>query len=289
MEEREELFLQKIKNILTKPYFSTFSNMGVDESDTQNKVLSLVYGEPIKTGVNPYVPSNMNIYDKSGRLLYNENINTKYWEERVYNSDGERVFYENSKGFWLKREYDENGEVVYYEDSSGNVIDKRPNTINESYDSSFIDRVIGLLDKPYFKTLDTIGIDDKELIEDIFNTMYNDKVDLEYANNYRSIDSSRGKLLYIEYHDLSTIYWTRWEYDSDGNKTYVEDSEGIWDKYKYDVNGNMIYHENSDGEWTKREFDNEGRETYIEFSDGGWIKKYYDDEGNMAYYEDSEG
>ena len=37
------------------------------------------------------------------------------------------------------------------------------------------------------------------------------------------------------------------EYDSNGNETYVETSDGYWYKKEYDANGNRTYYENSDG------------------------------------------
>ena len=36
-------------------------------------------------------------------------------------------------------------------------------------------------------------------------------------------------------------------YDSNGNETYYEDSNGNWAKREYDSNGNVTYHENSKG------------------------------------------
>ena len=37
------------------------------------------------------------------------------------------------------------------------------------------------------------------------------------------------------------------EYDSNGNETYREHSNGYWCKYEYDANGNRTYYEDSDG------------------------------------------
>lgn len=39
-----------------------------------------------------------------------------------------------------------------------------------------------------------------------------------------------------------------YEYDSNGNLTYIESSDGDWAKYEYDDNGNEIYCEDSYGE-----------------------------------------
>ena len=44
---------------------------------------------------------------------------------KLYNADGEEIYYETSRGYWAKYEYDDDGEEVYYESSNGVVLDKR--------------------------------------------------------------------------------------------------------------------------------------------------------------------
>jgi hypothetical protein len=56
-----------------------------------------------------------------------------------------------------------------------------------------------------------------------------------------------------------------------------------------DKNGNRIYVEASNGYWLKRECDSNGNITYMEASNGDWVKKEYDSNGNRIYVEDSEG
>lgn len=45
---------------------------------------------------------------------------------RLYDSNGNQIYREDSNGFWSKREYDSNGNQIYYEDSNGDIKDKRP-------------------------------------------------------------------------------------------------------------------------------------------------------------------
>lgn len=78
-------------------------------------------------------------------------------------------------------------------------------------------------------------------------------------------------------------------YDSNGNRTYYEESDGFWSKREYDANGNETYLENSDGYWCKREYDTRNNKTYYEESDGFWRRWEYDDKGKETYYEDSDG
>jgi len=55
----------------------------------------------------------------------------------------------------------------------------------------------------------------------------------------------------------------------------------------YDTNGNETYFESSDGYWHKREYDTNGKLTYSESSTGYWYKRDYDTNGNEIYYENS--
>ena len=57
-------------------------------------------------------------------------------------------------------------------------------------------------------------------------------------------------------------------YDSNGNETYHEDSDGYWSKWERDSNGNTIYYEDSNGYWYKREYDSNGKVIYFEDSTG---------------------
>jgi len=77
--------------------------------------------------------------------------------------------------------------------------------------------------------------------------------------------------------------------DKNGNKIYLEDSDGFWVKSEYDSNGNEIYYENSDEYWNKSEYDSNGNVIYSESSDGLWCKWEYDSNGNVIYSENSDG
>jgi glucan-binding YG repeat protein len=45
---------------------------------------------------------------------------------RLYDSNGNKIYFEHSDGFWAKREFDSNGNQIYYENSDGEIIDNRP-------------------------------------------------------------------------------------------------------------------------------------------------------------------
>ena len=60
------------------------------------------------------------IKDSQGNRVYWENSDG-YWVKREYDGHGNRVYLENSEGYWSKREYDDQGNMVYLEDSDGMV------------------------------------------------------------------------------------------------------------------------------------------------------------------------
>ena len=74
--------------------------------------------------------------------------------------------------------------------------------------------------------------------------------------------------------------------DADGKMTYFESGGGSWHKYEYDSYGNETYFENSQG-WLKREYNSDGKETYFEDSHGN--KREYNSNGKETYREDSHG
>ena len=76
-------------------------------------------------------------------------------------------------------------------------------------------------------------------------------------------------------------------YNNNGNRIYIEWSDGTWCKREYDSNGNEIYYENSNGFWYKREYDSNGNRIYYESSNGYWSKYEYDANGNEIYFENS--
>ena len=65
-----------------------------------------------------YFSDCFRVYDSNGNLVYYEESNG-YWVKREYDSNGNLVYFEDSDGYWLKREYDSNNNEVYYEKSNG--------------------------------------------------------------------------------------------------------------------------------------------------------------------------
>jgi YD repeat-containing protein len=110
--------------------------------------------------------------------------------------------------------------------------------INESVD--YYDKIVNILEPPYFKNLRSIGIDE-DYWETIFSKFYNQSVDVYSDSLY---DENGNEI----YHETSEGFWYKWEYDDNGNEIYLENSKGFWCKYEYNSSGNVDYYENSFGE-----------------------------------------
>jgi hypothetical protein len=229
--------------------------MGI--SDEQwDTIFSKIYNQRVFH--NHYGPNHYKIYDQYGMDIYSEVIGGRWvskeydddgnqiyyensdgeWEKTEYNENGYIIYVENSKGFWVKWEYDDNGNEIYFENSNGEIIDRRNNgNLNESVD--YYDKIVNILEKPYFKNLETMGID---------------------RNQYETILSKLfGQPVYID---------NRGVFDSNENEIYYENSNGRWVKREYDENGNQIFSENSNGYWIRYEYNKNGVITVTEDSDG---------------------
>jgi len=65
------------------------------------------------------------VKDSDGNRIYFED-STGWWSKWEW-VDGKVIRYEDSKGYWVKREYAE-GKIIRWEDSNGIIMDYRPKT-----------------------------------------------------------------------------------------------------------------------------------------------------------------
>ena len=61
-----------------------------------------------------------NEYEMVLSKVFNQSVTIKF--NNVHNTNGKRIYYENSSGDWSKSEYDTNGNEIYYENSNGDRI-----------------------------------------------------------------------------------------------------------------------------------------------------------------------
>ena len=97
------------------------------------------------------------------------------------------------------------------------------------------DKIVEILDRPYFKNLESMGID-KEHYNEIFKRIFNETVTI----SNRDIYNENGKTLYYESYQGE---WLRREYNDNGIIIFYVNSFGEWYKNEYDEDGNIIYYQ----------------------------------------------
>jgi proteasome assembly chaperone (PAC2) family protein len=254
----EEKYINGLSNMIRTPYFY---NLRVNEvpEELWDRILSKIFNQEVSV-------SNNSIYNSNNNKIYYENSDGN-WSKREYDENNNRIYFENSDGNWVKREYDGNDNEIYYENSDGKIIDNRPsNPLNENIDltpeEKYINGIVNFIKLPYFNFLRVNEVPE-ELWVRILSKIFNQEV--EVSENYNII------------------------YDSNNNEIYYEDSDGYWIKHEFDKNNNEIYFENSNGNWEKQEFDKNNNRIYYERSNGYWSKKEYDKNNNPIYFENSNG
>ena len=72
------------------------------------------------------VDGTLKLYDADGNKIYYED-SSGWWAKYEYDADGNEIYYGNCRDYWAKYEFEANGNVIYWEDSNHGVIcDKRP-------------------------------------------------------------------------------------------------------------------------------------------------------------------
>lgn len=110
---RKNLFITKVLELIEKPYFRSLSNLGIDDFKTQKIILSKLYN--------------------------NVTIESDFYGFVIKNYDGNIVYLEDYDGHWSENEYDHNGKRIYSIDSFGMLKDERLDNINESLIDKFIE------------------------------------------------------------------------------------------------------------------------------------------------------
>jgi len=65
------------------------------------------------------------LYDSNGNKIYYESSDG-YWYKHEYDTKGNCIYFETSDGHWEKTEHDSNDKVIYFENSNGAIEDNRP-------------------------------------------------------------------------------------------------------------------------------------------------------------------
>ena len=75
------------------------------------------------------------LFDSKGNKTYWED-STGFWSKREFNSNGKCTYYEDSTGYCSKSEYDTNGNEKYYENSDGKIRGTKRYCSKSEYDSN---------------------------------------------------------------------------------------------------------------------------------------------------------
>ena len=117
MNKKYERYINYIVNDIEKPYFINMRDHYGLKDDEYELVLSKIFNQPVTIRDN-------RIYNSNGNVIYRENSNG-HWYKYEYDEQGNEIYYESSDGDWIKSEYDEQGNKIYYEDSDGYIEDNR--------------------------------------------------------------------------------------------------------------------------------------------------------------------
>ena len=111
MNKKYKKYIDYIVNDIEAPYFINMrDSYGLSEKE-YSLVLSKVFNEPVTIRGN-YV------YNTNGNRIYYEDSDG-FWYKREYDTNGNEIYSEDSNGYWVKWVYDTNGKVIYFEDSDG--------------------------------------------------------------------------------------------------------------------------------------------------------------------------
>ena len=124
--ERYIKYINYIVNDIESPYFKNMEeNYGL-RPDEYPLVLSKLFNQPVTIKDNK-------VYDTNGNIIYRENSDGE-WSKYEYDANGNEIYNEYSDGDWVKWEYDTNGNLIYSENSNGNWVKKEYDTNgNEIY------------------------------------------------------------------------------------------------------------------------------------------------------------
>ena len=117
MNKKYQRYIDYIANDLQPPYYENMRDAYGLKKEEYELVLSKVYNEPVTIKGN-------RVYDTDGNNIYWE-ASTGSWSIREYDANSNLIYLENSNGYWVKKEYDANGDEIYYEDSDGLIRNNR--------------------------------------------------------------------------------------------------------------------------------------------------------------------
>ena len=111
MNKKYQKYIEYIVNDIKPPYFKNMEDSYGLRTNEYPLVLSKLFKGPVSIKGN-------RVYDSNGNEIYRENSDG-YWIKSEYDTNGNKIYQEYSNGSWIKREYDDNDHIIYRENSDG--------------------------------------------------------------------------------------------------------------------------------------------------------------------------
>ena len=111
MNKKYQKYIEYIVNDIKPPYFKNME----DSYGLRTNEYPLVLSKLFKGSVS--IKGNR-VYDSNGNEIYRENSDGS-WIKKEYDTNGNKIYFEDSDGYWIKSEYDSNGNLIYSENSDG--------------------------------------------------------------------------------------------------------------------------------------------------------------------------
>jgi hypothetical protein len=255
--DSKQRFINGIVNIIRLPYFN-FLRVNEVPRELWNDIFSNIFNRIVTYG-------NNKMFDSNNNVIYFEDSDGN-WVKREYDKNNNVIYFEDSNGFWSKREYDENNNVIYIENSDGNWVKREFDSNNnqiyyEDSDGYWVKREYDKNNNQiYYENSDGDIMDNRPI------NSINENIDITPEEKYINVIFNMIRTPYFYnlrvnevprelWNDiLSKVFNTKVTYrnnrmfDKNNNQIYYEDSDGYWVKKEYDKNNNRIYYENSDGD-----------------------------------------
>ena len=103
-------YINYIVNDIELPYLKCLEQYGL-KGNEYKLILSKVFNQPVT------IKSNR-VYDTNGKEIYYED-SYGLWVKKEYDDNDNEIYQEYSNGSWLKREYDTNNNEIYFEKNNG--------------------------------------------------------------------------------------------------------------------------------------------------------------------------
>jgi hypothetical protein len=172
-----QIFYEKISNIISPPYFSDLKSLGIPVSEWA-PILNIIFGKDL-------------IVDGE----------TQTCTTLVNKNNGELVYSEWTNGDWAD-----------FDRGTDNLQIHQWGNINESVDNKLSEKVLNILKPPYINNLDSMGFNSKDA-ESILSKLFNQRVYIYDNSSYSALNNSvndptewnlqseDGEVLYVEYVD----------------------------------------------------------------------------------------